>query len=238
MHMPKKTRLGRRLRALFDTIPDGTDQLVDLCCDHGALGRAALEAGRAHRVLFNDIHPDIMAALDERLIRYGAEHYELSVGPAQALILPQAKKGVAILAGVGDEQTIAILDALLQQPQARRYRFVVSPATKTAYVRNYLRHCPIVTLSDHIVDDNGRCYELITIALADDVSQSQDQSQPSLVGQGWQPERPIHERQLRKLLAFYQAQQHRQPSPLVREICNEYESLLERPINEPSDKKS
>ncbi|EAR09510.1 tRNA (adenine(22)-N(1))-methyltransferase TrmK [Reinekea blandensis] len=226
MNMPKKTRLGRRLRALFDTIPDGTDQLVDLCCDHGALGRAALEAGRAQRVLFNDIHPDIMAALEDRLIRYGADSYELSVGPAQTLILPKAEKGVAILAGVGDEQTIAILDALFQQPSARHYRFVVSPATKTAYVRNYLRHQPIVTLSDRIVDDNGRCYELITIALADTANQSQSQLQPSLVGQGWQPEQPIHERHLRKLLAFYQAQQHRQPSNLVENICTEYETLL------------
>lgn len=222
MYKPVKTRLGRRLQALFNTLPEGTDILIDLCCDHGALGRAALETERARQVIFNDVHPGIMDKLQTQLDRIGAKGYQLSIEPAQNLTLPEATQGVVILAGVGDEQSIAILMALFSQPQAQQYRFVVSPATKTAFVRHYLRQCSIQLIDDDIVDDAGRCYEIITVTPATESAGSH----LSLTGPSWQPDLPVHQRHLNKLLGFYQAQLDRQPSPTLKAICEGYQQIL------------
>lgn len=224
MHMPVKTRLSRRLKALYRTLPEHTDIMVDLCCDHGALGRAVLETGRVAEVVFNDIHPGIMAKLQDRLEHFGADRYRLSVEPAQNLVLPDTDNGIAILAGVGDEQTITILNSLLTQPQARSYRFVISPATKTAIVRHYLQQCSVRVLSDDIVDDAGRCYEIITVTPVATTVDSH--AEPSLTGQSWLPDHPVHRRHLTKLLSFYQAQQQRRASPTIAQICDQYRQIL------------
>lgn len=217
----RKTRLGHRLNALYNLIPEGTELLIDLCCDHGALGRAALEEQRAKRVLFNDIHPDIMQRLSQQLTRFGASMYQLSVEPAQQLILPDTLTGTVVLAGVGDEQTIDILRALMTQPQAGNFRFIVSPATKVYFVRDYLRQSNIRCIEDVIVCENRRCYEILTL-----VTDHPQAIAVSQFGDQWQPDNAQHQQHLNKLIRFYSAQLKQGESAQTRRIIEGYRSRL------------
>lgn len=197
--------------------------LIDLCCDHGAIGRAAIEEQRVQHVLFNDIHPDIMQRLDTALKQYGAEQYSLSVEPAQELLLPKTDRGLVMLAGVGDEQTIQILRALLAQPNAETYQFIISPATKVWNVRAFLKSCKVHCLADSLVCENGRCYEMIHV-----IPSAEPEALVDPFGTAWQPDNADHQASLKKLIRFYSDQLKQGPSDITEGIISGYRDKLSK----------
>jgi tRNA (adenine22-N1)-methyltransferase len=219
-----KTRLGKRLTALFDAIPQDVTHLYDLCCDHGALGRATLETYPNSFVTFNDIHPDIMARLDKMLNDFNARNYTMSVMPAENLTVTDQGKPCIILAGVGDEQCITILKSLLAQKLPPQTHFIVSPATKTHFVRSFLASMPINVKQDQVTFENKRCYEIIEFSL------DKPNNEPMhLFGTGWVKNDPDHIKHIEKILSFYRAQLENNPkSSRTNEIILGYEKILKK----------
>lgn len=228
-----KTKLGKRLRFLLNCIPSDTDEVWDLCCDHGAIGRAVLESRPSCEVIFNDIHQDIMARLEETLVNLNASNYRLDVGPAQSIKLPSNNSLTIVLAGVGSEQCIEILQELLSQPAALTAYFIISPATKTYYVREFLCKAGVYLELDEAVSENKRTYEVLGIRLSDigNHSKRMTRSEENLFGNGWTANNPDHQKHIRKLLNYYQSAQN--PDAKTKAICKGYTALLEKLKTQP-----
>ncbi|MBX2988704.1 MAG: SAM-dependent methyltransferase [Bdellovibrionaceae bacterium] len=118
-------RLSPRLQFLLDQAWPG-EALWDLCCDHGLLGRRALQSGRFPEVHFVDQVPHIMARLRERLTREapGAPAF-LHAVPAGDL--EPVLTGTVIIAGVGGEKILEILRRLHERRRLQARRLVLSP---------------------------------------------------------------------------------------------------------------
>ena len=219
-----KTRLGKRLKAIYQSIPQPADQLFDLCCDHGALGRAVLESQPACHVTFNDINVGIMQSLQQTLQRFNAKNYSLHTGPAQEIRLPERGQSVIVLAGIGDEQSIAITEQLLAQETEQPCRFIISPATKVHYVRRYLASAPASLITERLVTENRRTYEILYV-----IKDTSEHKRPiSAFGEQWQQGNRDQQQHLWKLIQFYSAQQRQQALSDSQEISNGYQEILKK----------
>lgn len=201
-----KTRLSKRLTALFNQVPIGYDAIWDLCCDHGRLGLALLETERAPLVHFNDSVPSILADLQQRLERYGAVNFQLHQSPAEQLQLPEQGRQLLILAGVGDELSVRIIDALSQQRPVSQLDWLISPANNLFQLRAFLQQRQFGLIDEGLVFDNGRGYEWLYVS-QDRYRATDDINNPATF---WNAQLPEHRRHLQKLLR-HSLQQQRQP---------------------------
>jgi tRNA A22 N-methylase len=164
-----------------------------------------------------------MSRLGEQLRSFNASNYQLSVMPAEEVKVCEQGKPSILLAGVGDEQCITILKALMTQDLPETTHFIVSPATKTFYVRAFLAEMPINVLKDHVVCENKRCYEIIEF----DLKSSAKSLSP--FGTGWQENNLAHITHLKKVLSFYRAQrQNTEDSSPTDSIIDGYETILKK----------
>jgi len=219
-----KTRLGKRLSALFNCIPPETNYLYDLCCDHGAIGRAVLETHKQCHVVFNDIHPDIMSRLATLLHSFNASNYSLSVCPAEQLQPLSSKRSTIILAGVGDEQCIRILRHLSAIPSLKQAHFIISPATKVQKVRRYLKQNGAKLICESTITENNRTYEIIEVSF-DTLIEHRPISE---FGYCWSSEDPTHQTHLKKLITFYSAQRNTALNKEYERISLAYKKILEK----------
>ena len=219
-----KTRLGKRLKALFTAIPSETDCLYDLCCDHGALGRAVLETRANCHVVFNDIHPEIMARLASLLNIFSARNFTLSICPAEKLAALPFQQATVILAGIGDEQCIRILQHLSSIESLKNAHFIISPATKVQNVRAFLSANKASLLKESTVTENKRTYESIEV-MFNQIAQGNEISE---FAQCWNAADPDHYRHLEKLVAFYAAQQSTFEKSDYQRISRGYYKILKK----------
>lgn len=130
-----------------------------------------------------------------------------------------------MLAGVGAEQCIDILAALFQQPFAQSSTFIISPATKVFFVRQFLSQQQVYLIDEQTVTENKRTYEIITVQLNNaEQSQRMQASDDFLFGTCWQLENPDHRSHLEKLLSYYQASQSKHEQTL--DIISGYKKIL------------
>jgi len=224
-----KTRMGTRLTALFSAVPATTSEFWDLCCDHGAIGRAILESRQPCPVVFNDIHSDIMAKLQRRLTALQAENYRMYIGPAEQLVLTDSPQPTLMLAGVGAEQCIIILSHLFAQPSSASATFIISAATKMHRVRQFLIDQGVFLVHESVVTENKRSYEILIIG-RDSFSGGKKMSDSAgdLFGACWQPDNPDHRRHLDKLIGFYQAKLQHRPAGNTDSIVQGYKDILKK----------
>lgn len=220
-----KTRLGKRLKALLNALPKHPHTVWDLCCDHGALGRAVLEVFPQCHVVFNDIHPDIMQRLEQLLEHYQASNYSTLACPAQSIQPQPGTQPVFILAGVGDEQCIEILSHLGTCPEAESFTYIISPATKVAYVRKYLIDQHFRLLSDKVVSENGRSYEIITACQSPKLGRALSERQGDHIGTAWEAD-TIQLQHLQKLKTFYTQQAGANKNHYAMHLAYSYEKKL------------
>ncbi|WP_320826887.1 SAM-dependent methyltransferase [Reinekea sp.] len=222
-----KTRMGTRLTALFSAVPETTSEFWDLCCDHGAIGRAMLESRRPCPVVFNDIHNDIMANLQHQLTALQAEDYRLYYGPAEQIVLTESPRPTLMLAGVGAEQCITILTHLFAQPASASAIFIISAATKMHRVRQFLIDQGVFLVHESVVTENKRAYEILSVG-RDSFSGGKKMSARAsdLFGACWQPDNPDHRRHLDKLIGFYQAKSQHLPAGNIDATVQGYKDIL------------
>ncbi|WP_028670528.1 SAM-dependent methyltransferase [Saccharospirillum impatiens] len=218
-----KTRLGKRLTALFEAIPPGYDAVWDLCCDHGRLGLGLLETQRTPQVHFVDQIPSIMADLQDRLKRYGAKGYQLHTLPAEQLNLPNQGTQLLVLAGVGDEVAQAIITGVTQRNPTIQPDWLISPANKVFQVRRYLHQQGFGVLDEGVVFENGRGYEWLR------VSQNRERAINPISNPApfWNAQVPEHRAHLQKLIKHARKQLNNPKEQDARFMLELYEPLLE-----------
>jgi len=194
-------RLGRRLRALYEAVPAGYDDLWDLGCDHGRLGLALLDAGRADRVHFVDRLPWLIDGVREQLSQYPSQRWSTRAMDARDVALNATPCELVLLAGVGADQTLSILNALSERHSDSTPEFLIAPSGPVFRLRHALSASGFRLLQEDFVMERRRGYQLLRVTQA--VGKGQELT---LTGRFWRPGDEDHHCYLEQQLGHYQRQ--------------------------------
>ncbi|MGH1371106.1 MAG: tRNA (adenine(22)-N(1))-methyltransferase TrmK [Cellvibrionaceae bacterium] len=238
---PKSPYLGARLRALLERIetyqlgntPYHT--LWDCCCDHGYLGIKLLHKGLCQHLHFNDQVPHLIDDLIDRLNHYPSEYfkpsYSAAVMDAGQLQLNDAHHNLMILAGIGGEHMIDILNPLLENHPEMSVDFLFCPATTQFDLREYLAENNFELLYESLVTERNRDYEIIHARFSPDPRP--EHIGVSRTGAFWQADDEIHQRYLRKLIRHYQRCTQGDEKIEAQRILSFYLELWQEVTKEP-----
>ncbi|MEM7532171.1 MAG: tRNA (adenine(22)-N(1))-methyltransferase TrmK [Chloroflexota bacterium] len=164
-------KLGHRLQQLNLMIPDGYDHIWDCCCDHGRLGMTLLQRNAAETIHFVDSAPNVMVKLETAL----AQYFPHSRHRWQAHCLDVTKldlaaytavtqKQLVIIAGVGGDRVIELVNAMMARHIDWSIDFLLCPVHHNYKVRELLRANQLGLLNEKLVCENKRFYELIYVS--------------------------------------------------------------------------
>lgn len=152
----------KRQNAIISALPTGCGTLLDVGCDHGRVGAAALQRGLAERVVFIDIS-------EKCLNKARAECAKLkSNAKSTAEFVRQDGIGnlrcdCAVVAGMGGRQILEILSAAEALPQ----KLVLQPMKNMPELR--ARLCEkYAFISDEITECAGKFYDIIVLERGQD----------------------------------------------------------------------
>ena len=214
--------LGKRLRALRDSVTEPYDEIWDLCCDHGFLGMALLDRGKAKKLYFVDQLPGITADLAKSLQAYPPEQYRIHTLPAEQVRWQIEGKRLVIIAGVGGETVVDILQQLIASNNCSDTTFLLSPANSWYELRAYLSQQDFGLKAESVVFERRRAYELLLVSVGDETIPKVD-----CIGRMWRLDNEAHYEHLQALLIHYQ----RRLRNIAQQSCAEpivaaYEQLL------------
>jgi tRNA (adenine22-N1)-methyltransferase len=213
--------LGRRLRALRDAVSDPYQEIWDLCCDHGFLGMALLDKQAANKLHFVDQLPVITEPLSKVLKQYPSQCYQVHTCPAEQISINAAKKTLVIIAGVGGETVIDILEALASHNTLSNVELLLSPANSTYELRTYLREKQFGLIKEAAVFERRRGYEILHV--------QKNHSFPMVdaIGGLWDIARPEHRNYLQTLLEHYQKRlKNPKQKALAESVVRQYQQRL------------
>ncbi len=229
--MQYKINLSRRLQQINTMITRPYQHIWDCCCDHGLLGLTLLQRQAADTVHFVDIVPSILNQLNNDLDKYYGGEREQSrwaVHCSDVINLPLAKVSqcpeednhLIIIAGVGGELTIKLVEAILSRFSHYRLEFLLCPVQHNYQVREFLISRQLGLITERLLIENKRGYEILHVAL-------NAKSPISKVGSTmWDFSREEHLLYLQKTIAHYQ-RIARRPQHKVSEIIKQYQKLLQ-----------
>ena len=129
-------KIGHRLQQIDQMITGQYDHIWDCCCDHGLLGMLLLQRHAAKNIHFVDILPQIVADLEMKLHTYFPPTPESckwqvhSMDAAKLDLFAQPlrdQKHLVIIAGVGGERVIELVDAISHQQANQNIEFLLCP---------------------------------------------------------------------------------------------------------------
>lgn len=229
--MHYKIKLSRRLQIIDNMITRPYLHIWDCCCDHGFLGLTLLQRQAAETVHFVDIVPAILNQLKDDLDKYyGAEpqQSEWAVHCCDVEKLPLARVSkcpekdshLIIIAGVGGELTIKLVEAILSAFSHYRLEFLLCPVQHNYQVREFLISRELGLIAESLLIENKRGYEILHVALNAELPISK-------VGSSmWDFSRKEHLVYLQKTIEHYQ-RIARSPQHEVTGIIKQYQKLLQ-----------
>lgn len=226
-NLNKTVKIGKRLQQIEQMISKQYTHIFDCCCDHGLLGFRLLNAQIAQTVHFVDIVPELLAQIEQTLHKYWQgekQSWQVHCMDAGKLPLnlfsaePQTDKHLVIIAGVGGELMIELLQSLLPLSAHYNIEYILCPVHHNYKVRQFLIKNHFALLNESLVFENKRGYEVLHVSL--------DAALPlSLVGSiMWDFSNPLHLDYLHKTIAHYQRIAQK-PSMDVTRIINHYQQL-------------
>lgn len=239
--IPKPPYLGARLRALFELIEQHQagetpyHSLWDCCCDHGYLGIKLLHKGLCQHLHFNDQVPHLIEDLLERLSRYPSNAlrptYSAAAMDAGQLKLDKKHNNLLILAGIGGEHMVNILDPLLNNHQHQKIDFLFCPATTQFNLREFLAKNNFGLIFESLVTERNRDYEVIHARYNGAVSIGT--KKVTHTGVFWKADNAIHLRYLRKLIDHYQRSTQGDEKIEAQRVLSFYLELWQDMTKEP-----
>ena len=221
--------IGKRLEALFDLITlahkkQPYDAIWDCCCDHGYLGLKILSQELCPTLYFVDQVPHIMQQLMVDLSHYPSDRYQTITADAGTLSLPINQRHLMILAGVGGERIIEIINNLNTHNKSQQIDYLLCPTTAQFDLREYLITTDFKLTYEAIVSEKGRDYEILLISHS---LTAQNRADITLTGQMWEANNPNHQRYRQKLIKHYQKQTQgeRNKAQRAEKILEHYQLL-------------
>jgi len=160
-------KLSARLNHLFENIilqhqQSHYDEFWDMCCDHGFLGMKLFEKTQTSRVYLLDQVPKILDWLENKYTKFNDGRIEFRLQDAKTVKLDATKNHMIVIAGVGGETLIEILDAMIKNNPSAKMDFALSPNSHIFQIREFLQ--PNFTLlSEDLITDANRFHEHILV---------------------------------------------------------------------------
>ncbi len=227
-HLRKSVKMGRRLRQIEKMIAGQYSHIWDCCCDHGQLGMSLLDARLAQQVHFVDIVPELLTQIERTLNRYwqgdrqGWQVHCIDAGklPLQQFSAnPQTDKHLLIIAGIGGDLMIELLQSQLPLSADYQVEYILCPVHHNYKVRQFLIKQGFALIDEALVFENKRGYEVLHVS-------ADGQQALSTVGSiMWEFSNPLHLDYLHKTIAHYQ-RMAKNPAVNVASIINDYQQLL------------
>lgn len=198
-------KISQRLNLIESMVNNRYEHIWDCCCDHGLLGAKLLDNDRASVVHFVDVVPDLMREVSNKLERFypaadGKEH-RWQVHCIDVALLPLVKRTnsqLIIIAGVGGELLISLVDAIIAAHPLQQLEFILCPVHHIYEVRKALKNLGLGLIDERLLEENRRFYEVLHVSTHSKVP-------ISLVGsQMWDLTRTLDQRYLQKTLSHYQ----------------------------------
>jgi len=199
------------------------DAIWDCCCDHGYLGINILHRKLAPRVVFVDQIDSIMSLLEPRLSHYPTNQYQLITGDVGEVEFCAEERHLVIIAGVGGENIIKMLEAIARNHPDTPIDFLFCPSTTQYDLRQYLANQNYSLLHESLVTEKGRDYEVIYVQNPHEAATF---SPISRTGEMWDTDRPEHLRYLKKLVTHYRNQSRTDDSGRKRQAMLDYQRCL------------
>ncbi len=145
--------MQKRLQAIAGCVPVCTT-VADIGCDHGYVGASLLKQGVAKEVLFADVSAPSLQKAKDLCRKRGLEEYARFFVTDGFDGLPPAD--VAVIAGMGGRETLAILQKAEQFPQT----LVLQPMQDVALLAGSLAPLGYEIEKDFILRD-GKFYRIL-----------------------------------------------------------------------------
>ncbi|MDX1587481.1 MAG: tRNA (adenine(22)-N(1))-methyltransferase TrmK [Oleiphilaceae bacterium] len=207
-------KLGRRLQALYQALPGRYEQVWDCCCDHGFLGLALLETGKAGHLTLVDQLPGLAAPLQALMADQDPQRYRIRITDAASLTLTGCDSELVIVAGVGPDTLLSIVAGLCRGNDCRHSEFLLSPNGDILRVRQGLQALGFALLAEGFVSERRRGYPWLRVTLSAHAATSP----LSLLGEHWDLSRPDQRHYLNQLQGHYR---RRLRNPGQRQVAGE-----------------
>lgn len=159
-------KLSHRLQNIFDMINPRTTCVWDICCDHGYLGIASSKF--FNKVILLDSVQSITSSIPTDIPRVDI----LNQDATEYNFANKYYKNTYVLAGIGDDLTIKILNNLI--PNLKENDEIILNCHKNiTLLRKFLMDKNFKLLEERLVEDKSQFYELIKV----DMQSSSDVSQ-------------------------------------------------------------
>lgn len=220
-------KLGKRLKQIEKMVDKPYSHIWDCCCDHGLLGFNLLKAQRSKTVHFVDIVPALLATIETKLQTHwqGKKHaWQVHCLDVAKLPLdqfsndPKTETHLIIIAGVGGELLIELLQSLLVTVYNYHVEFILCPVHHNYQVRQFLIKQRFGLIDETLVAENGRFYEVLHVC-----TQSSEAITP-VGSKMWNLADPKHQQYLQKTINHYQ-RIAKDPKADVNEILKHYQNL-------------
>lgn len=227
-------KISRRLQTIDAMVSRHYDHIWDCCCDHGHLGMTLLARNAASDVHFVDIVPAIIDRISAKLegifkqnSRAGSNaqwHVHcVDVADLPIAAYPAAKKHLVIIAGVGGEQSIAMVQQILTRSPRSEIEFLLCPLRHQFKLRSALQKLGLGLVDECLIKESKWFYEIIHV--------SNTSAAPiSCVGSSmWQTAGSLGQLYLDQTLAHYQ-RMIKTPEQDVAAIVAAYSKINLAPI--------
>lgn len=188
-------KISQRLQTINHMVTGQYDHIWDCCCDHGLLGMLLLEKQAAPQIHFVDSAAPLMYSLEQQLTRFFPRLEDTNSAPTKmksnnrfsqwhvhcvdAADLPlhsadKSAKHLIIIAGVGGELLVEIVQAIMAKHGSLSLEFILCPVHHNYYVRQSLAALGLKLRCEHLLQENRRFYEILHVYTANHVTDVTD----------------------------------------------------------------
>ncbi|MBR0172364.1 MAG: SAM-dependent methyltransferase [Lachnospiraceae bacterium] len=166
----KRPALSTRLRCITDCVRAvaaryaSPPRLADIGCDHGLVPAELILTGDIGSAVASDVKRGPLKAARENAERFGIQDRMRFVCADGMDGVGQDAAEICVIAGMGGELIRDIVRKADFRAAGMEY-LVLSPHTKAAELRRYLREAAFVLLSETMAEEEGRFYPVLTLSV-------------------------------------------------------------------------
>lgn len=162
-------KLSNRLQLILDHIPQGS-RLADIGSDHALLPTAAVQTGTCVSAIAGEVNPGPYQAAVKQIQEAGlTENVDVRLGDGLDVLKP-GEVDVITISGMGGGLIASILDRGIEKLSGVN-RLVLQPNVGEDILREWLLKHQWVLINEHILEEDGKIYEVLIAEPADQEGQ-------------------------------------------------------------------
>ncbi|MGH1461834.1 MAG: tRNA (adenine(22)-N(1))-methyltransferase TrmK [Neptuniibacter sp.] len=211
-----------RLSTITSMVTQSYDRIWDCCCDHGQIGIALLRSDAAATVHFVDIVPSLIDTLQTKLTEefpLSGNDWKVHCADLNKLKLPVGDtKNLIIIAGVGGDLTITLVQNFLLNNSNHNLEFILCPVRHNFKVRQAMKELNLGLINESLVFEKGLFYEVMHI------TSGADKTIKTTGSIMWDFSDSDHQRYLEQNIEHYQRASRSNPQKYT-DVLSAYQAL-------------